>query len=265
LDEVKVIEKYKETRSGHLTSRHFNVSTPVIHQILTKNRVLKNSSRKYTCNFSYFNNINTSNKAYWLGYLFADGCVIIRKRHQFVHSYVLKLKIKDVEMLELFNKCLLSNYPIKHERGTNCYSISIYSKFLVKNLIGLGCIPNKSLTLNFPTCLSSKLYSHFIRGYFDGDGSISFTPSNYSKMFNIVGTYNVILKIKEILGKLKIPGLAIVKYKNKNTIYYLQCQNFKGILSIKKYLYKNALIFLLRKKIIFEKIEAYHIGRKGKH
>lgn len=35
-----------------------------------------------------------------------------------------------------------------------------------------GCVPNKSLILKFPTTLPNELVNDFIRGYFDGDGSV---------------------------------------------------------------------------------------------
>jgi hypothetical protein len=84
--------------------------------------------------------------------------------------------------------------------------IALYNKVFVDNLISHGCIENKSLQLKFPTHLHKDLLSHFIRGYFDGDGCIS-DPKN-SIAISIVGTKDFLEVIHHILD--------IPKYKIKH-------------------------------------------------
>lgn len=252
LNETLVINKYKELFSLRKVSIYFNVSTPFISNILKTNNIIKNSSRKYQCDFNYFNKIDTDDKAYWLGYLYADASILSCKKKK-----ELRLKIKDIEILQKFNLSLKSNYPIKHEKGTNCHFICIGSKVLVKDLINQGCMPKKSLILKFPNNLSPCLYSHFIRGYFDGDGCISFQPLKYQKCLNMIGTLDITVMIRNILLEYGVKSISLKKYKNKNVYYYLICQNFKDILKIHEYLYRNSSIFLERKRNIFNKIISY--------
>ena len=256
LNENEVIDKYNETGSLRKTGIFFKVSASTISNILIKNNIIKNSSRKYYCNEHYFENIDTEEKAYWLGFLYADGCVRVRY-HRNSYHYSLQFKIIDIEMLEWFNKSLDSNYPIKHSKGTNCYLINISSKILVNDLIKQGCVPRKSLILTFPNeqQVKPELYRHFIRGYFDGDGCVSLTTEKYRKIVNMAGTLSVIGFIKTILDKIGTVNVSMRPYINKNTIYYLECQNYDGILKIKKYFYNESNIFLKRKKDIFDLIE----------
>src|SRR5699024_9205607 len=145
---------------------------------------LKNVStyrQKYKINHNFFDEIDTEEKAYWLGFLYADGCV-----REDRGCFRLGLQARDVRHLEKFRESLDSNHTIKEtNKVTNekiYYGnyIFIHSKKLVKNLVEKGCFENKSLTLKFPSydIVPKHLIYHFIRGYFDGDGSVSYTVRN---------------------------------------------------------------------------------------
>lgn len=98
--------------------------------------------KKYQVNENYFEKIDSEEKAYWLGFLYADGNVRMHKNK----SGILKLKLKqsDKKHIEKFSKCLNSNYPIKSgieiikNKGKEykCYhsTINIYNTKLVKDL-----------------------------------------------------------------------------------------------------------------------------------
>ena len=112
-----------------------------------------------------------------MGFLYADGGVTAKN-----NKYILALSLstKDIEHLEKFKKNLNSTNPIRTKPGSgylpNTYyvALELYSKKLVTDLINVGCYPNKSLTLKFPNTNyfnDPSLIRHFIRGYFDGDGS----------------------------------------------------------------------------------------------
>ena len=111
--------------------------------------------------------------AYVLGYLYADGtlfdCGYIRAKYISVTSI-------DKDRIELFKKLLKSEHNIKIELAPNQnsharYTLRIGSHKLYKRLGELGLYPNKSLNVEFPQ-VPNPLLSHFIRGYFDGDGCV---------------------------------------------------------------------------------------------
>jgi intein-encoded DNA endonuclease-like protein len=249
LNEQEVIKVYNERRSLRKTAKLFKVSIQPISRILKKYNIQLNSSVKYYVNENYFENIDTDEKAYWLGYIYADGYVRQRKGNS-----EFKFKLKDQDMLELFKKSIESNAPITKEKGTNCFNFIISRHKFVQHLISKGCLNKKSLILEFPTTeqLDSKYYSHFIRGYFDGDGCISFNNDKFYRQINILGTLNFVTFIKEILYMSNnYSHIGITKNHN---IYVLSIQNIQGILTFKNFIYKNAKVYLERK---FNKLKEF--------
>lgn len=140
--------------------------------------------RKYTFNYDYFEIIDTEEKAYWLGFLYADGCVgKNRKDKNGEHpgcGVSLGLKLSDEEHIDKFIKAVGFNgnkkYKEIHLNDKIFYSceMSLNSVKMADDLIRLGCVPRKSLILKFPTKeqVPDEFLFHFIRGYVDGDGTI---------------------------------------------------------------------------------------------
>ena len=105
--------------------------------------------------------------AYVLGFWFADG--YMRKER----SYRILFSGKDKEILLQIRRALNSNHPIRLIPSDNCYFISFCSKKLYEDLTMLGGLRRKSKTIEFPN-IPKKFMADFIRGYFDGDGSVFF-------------------------------------------------------------------------------------------
>ena len=127
--------------------------------------------RKYNLNENFFNVLNEKS-VYWLGFLYADGYVRMKDGK----SGELKLKLKDTdkEHIEKFLNDIECNKPIKcgiDNKSKFCL-VTVYSNLLVNKLFELGCDNNKTQKIRLPK-LNENLMNHFIRGYFDGDGSIS--------------------------------------------------------------------------------------------
>lgn len=113
---------------------------------------------------------------------------------------------------------------------------------MTKALAKLGVVPNKTFKLEFPN-IKEKYYSHFIRGYFDGDGS--FPSGRHGAGFSLVGRQGFLEKVRDILiENCKLNKVGVYKRVN---IYTL---NYGGQIQMKRitdYLYKDATIFLQRK------------------
>lgn len=142
--------------------------------------------RKYKVNENYFEQINTPEKAYWLGFLYTDGCNYKSKKRAGVVIFSLQAQDKDA----VFNlkKALDSEHPISFvKKGGGQYRLSISSGKLSRDLVKLGCIPAKSKILQFPTFdqVPKHLMRHFLRGCVDGDGSIMCT--NKKRRTNTIG------------------------------------------------------------------------------
>lgn len=139
-----------------------------------------------------FEVINTEEKAYRLGFMYADGCVGNKDRT----DIELSLAIKDLHHIEKFKEFLKRNGKILID-DIRC-RISFKNKHIHKSLINLGCVPKKSLILTFPSTdkVPKNLQRHFIRGYFDGDGCFCNTKKTFE--ISIIGTQDMLQNICEI-------------------------------------------------------------------
>jgi hypothetical protein len=131
----------------------------------------------------YFDEIDTPNKAYILGFLYADGY-----NNEVNHTIVLTLHEKDKDILEKIRKELKCEKPLYHISSVNKHdgkpreleSLILASKHMSETIKKWGLVPNKTFTLEFPKFLSDNLVCHFIRGYFDGDGC-AWIGANHNK------------------------------------------------------------------------------------
>lgn len=123
---------------------------------------------------THFENIDTEEKAYWLGFLYADGYVSAKE-----DKIELCLAEKDFHHLEKFKNFIGLPNKICYRAATKAYRYSFRSTSCKQDLIKQGCVPKKSLILHFPTTeqVPDVLLRHFLRGYFDGDGWFTNTES----------------------------------------------------------------------------------------
>ena len=200
----------------------------------------------YKLNVDYFKNIDSEDKAYWLGFLYADGCVTQNKK-----CLIVNLAPIDVGHLEKFINCIQSNHVIRYKDGNRYVSLLICNKQFVSNLIDKGCVPAKSLILKFPSkdIIPAHLIKHFIRGYFDGDGCFSAImrkPLNKPNPIlcaeiKFLGTYDMMKHISQELPS----GNAEIASDGK--IYKIRYHKKEILQSILSYMYDDSTIYLDRK------------------
>lgn len=211
-------------------------------------------TKKHKCDSSYFSEINTSEKAYWLGVLYADGNLSYDRPE-------IKFSAKDEEWVEAFLKALNStDVPHKETHKvykTNIWKARITDETLYNDLIKVGCVPQKSLILKFPT-INEDLIPHFVRGYFDGDGTVGvykYVSKSNSKTLKsgfCCGCYNF---LAELCKKLPVKTVNIRENKkddNGQGCVYTVSFSVNDSIKLYTYMYKNATIFLNRKKEIFD-------------
>lgn len=215
---------------------------------------------KYSVNEDFFN-IWSQEMAYVLGYIYADGSIHLSARG----SYVSVSSI-DKSTISKIKKWLKSRHTIRTQKSTwpNAkiqYVLRIGNQKVYKSLKNLGLYPNKSLSVEFPKNIPAEYMSHFIRGYFDGDGCVYFERAKGktkkliikrlstiftggSKIFldNLV----YILKIKLLLNQSKI-------YNRKRSFQLRYSTN--DSVKLFKFLYKDVKnqVYLKRKFDVFVK------------
>jgi|688.fasta_scaffold289148_2 hypothetical protein len=256
LNDDEVLKQYSLLKNIHKVAEYFNISTGPIKRVLKTNGI-DLTNRRYDVNHKYFEKIDSEEKAYWLGFLYADGYIRERK---FGNSLELKLSVKDNEHLELFRRCLNSNHKISyrisktHNNGKPSFShmghLAIYSSELVNYIKSHGFHSRKTFTISKPN-LTGDLMRHFIRGYFDGDGSFSFNCKTKTNKSQIVSASEEFQKF--IIDELSLNGIKINLYSEIK----LQIQNKVENLKFYHYIYGNAKIYLNRKKEKYEEFRRF--------
>jgi hypothetical protein len=152
--------------------------------------------RPNTCQIKrdYFNTIDTQEKAYWLGFLAADGAIFCNGRQ---YSITLDLQLRDLHWLERFRDIIAPGATItKH--GDRSYSVSIGSQEMVRDLMTLGIGPRKSNTLEWPS-VPEGFVIPFLLGYFDGDGSFSRRKDRDAWQWILLGTYPFLCVARDLI------------------------------------------------------------------
>lgn len=253
----EIIDMYLNDRLSVLKiAKILNISQYTIYDGLKAWGVKRrdfNEMTGYTANYNFFDKIDSEAKAYWLGFMYADGYISN-------DGYVgISLSIKDKSHLEKYRKELNCTYKI-HDympNETNKYTKNKYSRLTFKNkymcdvLNSKGCFYNKSLKLIFPdeNIVPKALLKHFIRGYFDGDGSL--ITSKNSINFKICGTKEflegIIDTFNENIEKYNFKkSLYKRRDDNKNNFYISYGGRLKTI-EVMKWLYEDSSIYLDRK------------------
>ena len=217
--------------------------------------------RKYSLDEQFFCNIDTEEKAYWLGFLCADGNVA-RCKHRDVHQVSISSAAKDKEHLEKFKDALKYDRKIL-QTSTYC-RVSVDSVIIHDCLIKKGITPNKSLTLEMPKDVPEELYNHFVRGYFDGNGCAHYydkrgykdsqgrTKGGIKVMFTIVGAKPILTSISKIMAdEIEIP---FKEPKPKSSVAWFYHSGTVRIRKIREWLYRDATVYLERKKNIMDMI-----------
>lgn len=262
----KIIDLYlKENKSLSFIGELFNCNRNVIKRILIESNVpLRQRTHKYSANYDIFEKIDSNEKAYWLGFLAADGCNYQRKQNA---SIIINIHQKDIEQLKKFkNFCQTEAEIVSYitsvgfSNNTPMCKIVLNSKKMSLDLADKGIVPQKSLILK-PPKIEQKYYLPFILGYFDGDGSIYKTSqyNNYSLSFQ--GTKEILTWICDVL-KLEIP-LEQRKESSKNE-YYIRCGGTNKPYNILKQLYNSCEIHLERKYQIYKELETVVLNRNIK-
>lgn len=196
--------------------------------------------------------------AYVLGFWFADG----HMRHE--RSYRIGFSSLDGAHLESIRKILKSSSPLFHSKRfgepERAYTLLIHSKRLFHRLLTLGGIQSKSITIKFPL-VPDQFMADFIRGYFDGDGSvhyISYRASKNNKVYTQLrsnftsGSPDFLEKLRDILHQqLSLSPRKVCQYgPHQFKLGYDQ----KDTLNLLNFMYyPKCHLFLERKYEIYQK------------
>jgi hypothetical protein len=267
-DEEKgfVVDQYKNGVSIIKLSKIVHRTGSTISKILQDAGI--ETCKRYEKDESFFGQINSFDKAYCLGRLYADGHVIfnISDRENFKSAkYEISLTAceKDKNDLVAFLKCIKANYPIvprwvpPSSKGGKNWSLEntvfVNSKKMVEDLMKLGCFAGKKGDkIRFPTTdiVPEEFLPGFCLGYFDGDGSTYDGSERNVTPFVILGNQEFCAGMMEWLSnKLNLPKATVYPH---GTIWAFGYGGRLQVRKIRDLLYKNATIWMPRKRKIFD-------------
>lgn len=254
--ESLIIKMYIKSNVGVTKiARYFNTNQQFIHRILKRNDILirkPNEYRKYTLNENYFNKTLTEEQAYWLGFIMADGC-ISRGR-----SLMIRINERDLTHLKKIQKTLSSNSKIRYERD-KIVNFTVHSRTLCTDLAQYGIVDNKTFTTKIPD-IPKYLIRHFIRGLFDGDGSLSINNKKRTAHFTIAASNILATQIQDVM--VDEIGLSKNKLIQRSSILIVSYGGRKQVLKICDWLYKDATVYLDRKYAKYKQLAAEYKSRE---
>ena len=192
-----------------------------------------------------FEVIDTEEKAYWLGFLYADGSVSSAE-----DKVELGLAEKDYGHLEKFKSFMGISNKICHREKTKSYRISFRSANCKQDLINKGCVPKKSLILEFPTFeqVPEHLMRHFIRGYFDGDGW--FTNTKDCFQIGLISAKGFIEGFLNYVDNINTTNKIFTVHRENGAKRYV-FGAYNDVKNFLNWIYEDADMFLYRKYEIY--------------
>ncbi len=251
------IQEIQEVRSlyengweqGHIANK-INRSRTYVRNLLTRNNIRlrpKGEARSLMKNHDYFASINSEEKAYWLGFISADGCIGDYDPYGIGQlKLVVTLNDKDFSHLFKLQKALNSSHTLTPVK-TNLHELSIVSHQLCTDLINLGVTPRKSLTLQACRNLPSELYRHYYRGLVDGDGWLCRTTLHHYPDIGLCGSKDIVTSFNNwIVETLSITPVIVRELPEAMATFSIEYSGRKAI-QIIRLLYKESSIYLDRK------------------
>ncbi len=221
--ESEVVQLYISGASVKTLAKQFDVCPTLILRTLHANNVQLRKMGTHTVNEHFFDNIDTEDKAYILGLFLADASMNATN-----WDVKICLQERDGYILERIKNVMKYSGPIglipaRKSTHQNQRRLQIYSKKMFAQLEDKGCVRRKSWHLRYPSGkIPNNLFPHFIRGYLDGDGSISHSSKMQSKNKNtpkssnvsLSSTYQFLQEINSDIVKCVNVHPLIIKKKN---------------------------------------------------
>lgn len=231
--------------------KEYGISGRHYMKVILENGVyIRQRVKKYNLNENYFENIDSEDKAYFLGFIVADGCIINNK--------TLNISQKEPDILYEFKKYINYEGKVLKSESKNIHNVNLYSEKIILDLHKLGIYSNKTMVVKYPE-IPRELEHHFMRGLFDGDGCISIHKKKEgSRDTSDRGQVNICSGsrdfIEEYVERLnKYCGITKNKIRcPRGTYSVIDWASFNDIERFYEFFYKDSNVYLKRKKETFD-------------
>lgn len=258
-DEIEYLKVNYGKQSVKEIAEYLNRTENSVRLKANKNGLKKSP---YNCNYDFFKIIDSEEKAYWLGFIAADGWVTVNGISN-AGTVGIELQYRDINQLKKFNKSIGGNYKIDVVDKTCKVSyypdkihkmcrIRIFSIDMVNDLCKFGVTKNKTYNFHMPE-IDEKLMKHFIRGYFDGDGCVRTRTRKLASgqvvEYPLCDFSSVDINFLEELRQYMYDKLNICSYiyTEESGCHRLCIHKNEHTMTFLNYLYTDANIYLDRK------------------
>lgn len=262
-DLIKMAGEYIQGKTVREIMVERGVSDVAISAFLRRQGIPVVKTYEYEFDINEFDSIDSEGKAYFLGLIFADGNI---------HKDQLTLSSNDLDVLQKFNACFLSDLAIAEVKKKafgdqynykQHYKISVWRNGLADKLAQHGIYERKTSTATFPTTIPYHLMKHFVRGYMDGDGSFSCYMSHCSRrsykerkyMLSFEGTENFLEGLRREINihiGVDIRSNLRKRHETDNCCYSLRTSGKTRVMTILDWLYTDCNYFMNRKYIKYK-------------
>lgn len=199
-----------------------------------------------------FENGWNRDNAYIFGWIMSDGCLKMEGRNK--TSYAVRICSNDLDIIKWLHGCLCVGNKI-YSQSKNGYQIKFRNEKSILFMIGYGLKERKSLDVKFPS-IPDAFIGDFIRGYFDGNGSIIMRTNRYNTYAQVSFTSGSMDFLKSMKSVFELHGIESHLYKDNrpsNRSYYLRIIKRSEIEKVFSLMYSdvNKDAFLSRKYMKF--------------
>jgi hypothetical protein len=252
-----------ERLAGAAVANRLDLDPKTVYRALSRLKLTRahgDTRRRYNFDTTFFERIDSHEKAQVLGFWYADGYVSSEGKRAISE---LNIAVQDIEYLEDIKRLLRSDRPIRTRKTTHQDACRLYlcGEYPRQQLIRLGCFPRKSLTLKWPTPdqVPDEFLSSFMLGYFEGDGSLFLHaprkhPDQITGTLSVVGTQEFCGGYQRVLQRAcGVKGTLRCANPLVNTWYFILGGN-RVVLRAMDFLYAHASIKMARKWRVLEQI-----------
>lgn len=262
-DKQSIVDAYFDNIAFSKLPEYLDISQRAVARVLKDKGVNTRLKNRYTLDRDYFESIDTEQKAYWLGFLYADGYVGDEK----FNNVVLGLIDTDKSHLDMFVEHISFTGNVRlagrggYKGSRERYVVNFSSKKMASDLRKLGLYPGKSTTMSSFPDIPQSLIRHFIRGYFDGDGSVytaRSTSYHKGKMYEYRKPVVSIIATRDFAEEIAInlPYKHRIRQSKSPDMVYIEYYGVSDFPLMYDELYNDATVYLQRKYDKFNDILA---------
>jgi hypothetical protein len=258
---IKIINAFLENNSVNKTSKMFNLCFQATKSILVKSGLKIDPAKYHVIDESFFETIDSHEKAYYIGLIMSDGCLLWNRRKDKVGQLLISLVEADKYILENLISLTKSSTKLRvqiHRCRDGCVrqpmnGLCIASEVFVSHLTKYGLFPNKSVNHPFFKNIPEEFLSSAILGYFDGDGSVSILRQNTQLCASFISSIEFSKELyKTLLSKNIKCSIRVRKTKKGTEMGEVRLKGNNQCLKLYRYMYSSNIPSLTRKKLKFE-------------